>query len=506
MSEVQTGMTTVNDTISMADLMRAEEERRAAELAERMRREAEERRRALSDARQRTALAHMELSGLEQSLVDMKSRLPDLTFLFGELPDMPTGGDLQEWQEHAGLVTTLIRHWKNDFQQAVNVAEETLRRRLRTQKAWEDHRRLTAEIAAHAEQLKTLENLLPDVKRHVQPAFPAPPIPGAVYEDIEAVNLSISNSVSRLRSEIDRLTRIGLCNDRLAQSVRDAALPYDMVTAGKKVEDWYTAHDEQALRMFESRMKPALTKSGFCEDDLPMDLALCLARIRTGLATAENTDFFNRLLRAASIRDSREQARQLLEKAPDYIPPELAETWHFILTALEQAAAGHGELTTTLVRSHADLHEQSRKAMKQAYVFAQTRAAMAECGMIVEDGVIDIGFDEEKNQRKIMAFTLPGFKGLNVLFAMEPNGHTDVIPIRDNDLETSYEKARDIEFNNAVCHRLEDAFSSLKNSGITVDLTKADLEHPVVPASTLGLKVTKNDRYAEQKKTMERKI
>jgi hypothetical protein len=224
------------------------------------------------------------------------------------------------------------------------------------------------------------------------------------------------------------------------------------------------------------------------------------------MATAENTDFFNRLLHAASKRDSQMQARRLLDDAPAYIPPELTEKWRFLSRELERISAGQGRLSTTLIRSHADFHDESRNALKQAYVFTQARAAMAECGMIVEDGVIDIRFDEEKIQRKIMAFTLPGFQDRNVLFSMELDGHTDVIPIRDNDLETSYEKARDIEFNNAVCHRLEDAFSSLKNSGIAVDLAKADLEHPVIPASALGLKVTKNDRKADQKKTMEREL
>lgn len=87
MSEVQTGITTVNREISVEDLRRAEEDRRAAELADRMRREEEARQHALVKARNTTSSAHAELSNMQLQLNEAKIRLPDLVYSFGSLPE-----------------------------------------------------------------------------------------------------------------------------------------------------------------------------------------------------------------------------------------------------------------------------------------------------------------------------------------------------------------------------------------------------------------------------------
>ena len=343
MSEVQTGITTVNREVNVEDLRRAEEERRAAELADRMRREEEARQRALADARNATAQAHAEMSSMQQQLNEAKTRLPDFTFCLESLPEMPRSGDINEWQEHAAIVGSLVDSWREKMEHAIRVAEEALRRRLRTQKAWQDNSWLLAAFRANVEQLEELKLFLPDVQSNTEYYLSALEH-HATYEEIESFNGNLTTTIERLHSEILRFTNIGLNNRQLAAQVQAITAPFEMVLGTDRTEAWKESKRTEALNVFEAALESRLATTCWSENELPQDLALSMARIRSGIATAENTDFFGRLLQAAERKTRMEAAQSMLDRAPSYIPPELAEEWHFLVAELEKVAFGHNTL------------------------------------------------------------------------------------------------------------------------------------------------------------------
>jgi hypothetical protein len=144
------------------------------------------------------------------------------------------------------------------------------------------------------------------------------------------------------------------------------------------------------------------------------------------------------------------------------------------------------------MRRYQSIHEASRLALTHAYVFAQATAAIAECGLIIEDDVIDLVFDGNEAQPSVMAFTVPGFKDRKMVLSMDSTGNTASLPLRFNDSNAESEKIRDIEFDHEVCHRLSKALSSLESSGITMTMTKEETDHPVLRASDLGIRLRRN--------------
>jgi hypothetical protein len=491
MSEVQTGITTVTREVSVEDLRRAEEERRAAELADRMRREEEARQRALANARNATAQVHTELSSMQQQLNEAKSRLPDLTFCFDSLPEMPRSGEVSEWQHHAATVSSLVNDWRNELEHAIRVAEEILRRRVRTQKAWQENSQLLAAHRANVEQLEALNQFLPDVRHNVEYGLSVLEH-DATYEEIESFNESLAMTIERLGLEIRRFTNIGLNNDLLATQVRAITTPFEMVMGADRTEAWKEYKRTEALSAFEAAFESRLATARWSEDNLPQDLALSLARIRSGIAKAENTDFFGRLLQAAERKARMEAAQSMLNTAPSYIPPELTEEWRFIAVELEKVAFGHNALTTNLTRRYQSIHEASKLALTHAYVFAQAKAAIAECGLIIEEDVIDLVFDGNEAPPSVMAFTVPGFLDRKVVLSMDSTGNTASLPLRFNDSDAESERLRDIEFDHEVCHSLSKALSSLASSGIAMALTKEETDHPVLRASALGIRLRRS--------------
>lgn len=486
MSEVQTGMTAVDDDIDFEDLMRAEEERLHAELAERMRREEEQKQRALDSARKATSKAHDELNRLRRQYLEDKKRLPDLVFWFDELPEMPVGGDVMEWMDHAAKTVYLVKRWREDFDLAAAVAEETLKRRIRTEKAWQDNTRLLSVMAAALDQLETLKALLPGVCRMVETP-PSVLISDTPWEEIESANRNLDAFNERIGAEIKRLMSIGLNDSLLNAHILAVTVPYDMVMGADRATAFRQSVETEAVRRFEQNLAGHLAAVCLTEADLPMDFALYLSRIRTGIATDGKTDVFGRIVRTAEQKKQRENARAMLDKAPTYLPPGLALEWEDLVTVLHKIASGHGELTPTVERRYRDIREQAKQSLKQAYVFAQARAAIAECGLIVEDDAVDMVFDDGEDLPKTMALSVPGYDDRKVLFSLDRSGQTAILPLRFNDRETEYERVLDREFSERVCEGLDRALSRLEPAGITMNLTTEETAAPVLLASELGV-------------------
>jgi hypothetical protein len=135
-------------------------------------------------------------------------------------------------------------------------------------------------------------------------------------------------------------------------------------------------------------------------------------------------------------------------------------------------------------------------------VFAQAKAAIAECGMIIEEDVIDLVFDGNEAPPSVMAFTVPGFQDRKVVLTMDPAGNTASLPLRFNDTDSESENIRDIEFDHEVCHRLSNALSSLASSGINIAMTKEETDHPVLRASDLGIRLRQRDETSATKKQL----
>jgi hypothetical protein len=499
MSEVQTGMTTITRSVSVEDLRRAEAERHAAELADRMQREEAVRQRALGEARDTTAQAHAELGSLQQQLDTAKKRLPDLTYSFGTFPEMPRGGEVYQWQQHAASVTALVRGWRDELASATAAAEEVLRRRVRTKKAWQENASLLAGHRAHLEQLEALKQLLPDVTSASLLA-PVVPVQGAAYEEIEAANTGLAWALDKIAVEIRRFTGIGRSNEQLARQIQQVTVPFEMVTGEDRAAAWRAAVRSKELEAFESALAARLASSRWNEAELPQDLALSLARIRTGLATAENSDLFGRLLQRSELRTRIGDAQAMLDAPPAYLPSGLACEWHATAAQLERVCFGHDPLSTTLTRRYQALVEASQLALNHAYVFAQAKAAIAECGLMVEEDVIDLQFGDSEAPPSVMAFTVPGFHDRKVVLSMDSTGKTVSLPLRFNDSDAEWERARDLEFDHEVCRRLGRALSSLATSGINVALTKEATAHPVLKASEVGFKLREVSHPATDKR------
>jgi hypothetical protein len=313
-------------------------------------------------------------------------------------------------------------------------------------------------------------------------------------------------AVEQIHSEIRRFTNIGMNNGRLAEMVLEITTPFEMIMGTGRTEDWKKYKRKAALNTFESDLQDRRLSSRWNENDLPQDLALSLARIRSGIATPENTDFFVRLLQTIEKKAHMETAQKMLNAAPSYIPPELADEWRFIAQELEKVLFGHNALTTNLVRRYQGIHEASKSALTHAYVFAQAKAAIAECGLIIEEDVIDLMFDGNETPPSVMAFTVPGFQDRKVVLSMDSANNTASLPLRFNDSNAELEMMRDIEFDHEVCHRLSKAISSLKNEGITMDMIKEKTDHPVLKASELGIRLRKGSKRPASIKHFAREI
>jgi len=493
MSHVQTGMTTVYREISIEDLRRAEEERRAAELADRMRREEESRQRALAEAKSIASQAHNQLSNMQQQLNKEKNRLPDLVYSFDSLPEMPRSGEVSDWQNHANTVSALVKGWRQELNHAIKVAEEVLNRRIRTQKAWQDNKQLLALHQANAGQLKSLQELVPDVASKINIALSVLSDDSS-YENIESFNSDLSTTIEEVRNDIKRLTNIGLNNDRIASQIQKITTPFEMVMGDMQLRAWKEINDTKEHAFFEDELAKRLATANWNETDIPKNLVLDLARLRSGIVKLENTNFFVRLIQAIDKKSWMEKAESMLNSPPSYLPSVLVDEWQFISGELEMVAFGKKALSTTLTRRYSNIHEASKQALTQAYVFEQAKAAIAECGMIIEEDIVDMQFGEGAVTSKTMAFfTIPGFYDRKVVLSIDSDGNTTSLPIRFNDSNSEFEKMRDIEFNHAICDRLGNALSSLASSGIQMDMAQEKTEHPVLLASDLGIELCQCD-------------
>jgi putative NIF3 family GTP cyclohydrolase 1 type 2 len=95
---------------------------------------------------------------------------------------------------------------------------------------------------------------------------------------------------------------------------------------------------------------------------------------------------------------------------------------------------------------------------------------------------------------------VPGFHDRKVVLSMDSTGKTVSLPLRFNDSDAEWERARDLEFEQAVCHRLGRALSSLATSGIKVALTKEATAHPVLKASEVGFQLREVSHPATDKR------
>ena len=438
-------------TVSLDEYRNAQKEAAQREIAQRLSEQ-----RQLSQARTRVDGLIQDHSALRARVDRARGRLPDLTYVVGDLPDFPTGDRHDVWQAYASSLEGQIEVWRVSAESAIVEANRLQVRRERRQKAWELNQTLSERLAQHENDIRDLAGALGETCEYLERAFSSPE-PTMECEDIDRLNEDLRAAVDALAERVARYRNTLQANENLKQVIDRVSERNSLVDSAAALAKWRSDGQSRAQQEFEQHMSEFLADLGIAESDLPLTLRSLLADIRLGHRTPGGIDFWARLFAFERRTRQRATAIRLLATPPLAEDDDLLENWAGLRLVLDQAAMGLIDLVPSIERSHEELHRVAMQRMAQRYRRLAFVNALHEAGLVEVAGD-DMHFEDEGDGVEV--FTLPGFDEYRVMARFEGDD-THWIPFRENDRNERSDKVRDIEFDNIACAALTSAVSDL---------------------------------------------
>jgi len=395
-------------------------------------------------------------SALRARVDKARRRLPDLTYVVGDLPAFPTADRHDVWQAYANSLEGQIEAWSVSVENAIIEADRLQVRRERRQKAWELNQTLSERLAQHENDLRDLAGALGETCEYLNHNFSSPE-PAMECEDIERLNEGLRAAVDALAERVARYRNTLEANENLKQVIDRVTERNLIVDSAAALAKWRSDGQSIAQHAFEQQLSELLPDLGIAESGLPISLRSLLADIRLGHQRPAGVDFWARLFAFESRTRQRATAIRLLATPPLAEDDDLLEKWAALRLLLDQAALGLIDLVPSMERSHEELHRVAMQRMAQRYRRLAFVNALHEAGLVAVDRD-DLHFEDQGDCVEV--FTLPGFDEHRVMARFEGDD-THWIPFRGNDRNERSDKVRDTEFDNKACAALTSAVSDL---------------------------------------------
>jgi hypothetical protein len=375
MSTTTVSYQSTSQDVELEDLRRREAAareaaRRAAERAEQERRRAEEVRRRIERANAQVAEADENFQRIVAKLDEAASRLPDLTLSAPRLPVLSDdiAQDPARLEVFAQNLQARIERFERQVDEAIDLAERLLQRRIAKAEAWQRSTDLEQQFAQRIDACKTMAARLGRVFNDV--VVSARPDSDIELEEVEEYEQALRAQVDALNAQHADLSARLEVRARAATLAGPAVDARDATAAIAEYDDARRSAAREALlrhrdaAMRESRLTAECLSRATCN---LIDEALEEAHLQD-----QRSRVTRWIAQEKQRRDGIERSLALLQSVPELVQDDalLSRRWVVLSGRLQRIAGGLEAFRPDVDREYEQLRCDARRLVNNAYASA----------------------------------------------------------------------------------------------------------------------------------------